>query len=259
MKKGGTLKHYFKNRCNYIEEWLFPVKCPVCSGILLPREALVHKECEERFSAIREPLCKRCGRPLSEETAEYCERCRKDKENRKDSELWDSGRCAFSYQGEVASAVLKIKQYGTKETIAFFARRMVEFHMGYLLHLHPDCIVPVPLHPFKKRQRGFNQAELLAEAVSEEFMAYHLPVQPLLKKTVRTAEQKTLSGAERKRNLAHAFQFEEVCTKQLPSAVLLVDDVFTTGSTLAACAAVLKKQGVRQVGFLCACLSEGEL
>lgn len=131
--------------------------------------------------------------------------------------------------------------------------------MSYLLHLHPDCIVPVPLHPFKKRQRGFNQAELLAEAVSEAFPTYELPVRSLLKKTIRTAEQKTLSGAERKRNLAHAFRLEEACMDQLPSVVLLIDDVFTTGSTLAACAAVLKKQGVKQVGFLCACLSEGEL
>lgn len=238
---------------------MFPAKCPVCSGVLLPREALVHKECEKSLAAIEEPLCKRCGRPLSEETAEYCGSCRKDRENGKKSELWDSGRCAFSYQGEMASAVLRMKQYGTKETIAFFAHWMVGLHMSYLLHLHPDCIIPVPLHPFKKRQRGFNQAELLAEAVSKEFQAYHLPVQPLLKKTVRTAEQKTLSGAERKRNLAHAFRLEEADMAQLPSVVLLIDDVFTTGSTLAACAAVLKEQGVKQVGFLCACLSEGEL
>lgn len=219
----------------------------------------MHKECEEKLSAIREPLCSRCGRPLLEETAEYCEGCRKDRDNRKDSRLWDSGRCAFSYQKETALAVLRMKQYGTKETIAFFARRMAESHMGYLLQLHPDCIVPVPLHPLKKRQRGFNQAELLAEAVSKEFTAYHLPVRHLLKKTVRTAEQKALSGAERKRNLAHAFRFEETCAGQLPSTVLLIDDVFTTGSTLAACAAVLKEQGVKQVGFLCACLSEGGL
>lgn len=238
---------------------MFPAKCPVCSGVLLPREALVHKECKKNLAIIEEPLCKRCGRPLSEDTAEYCESCRKDRENRKKSELWDSGRCAFSYQGEMASAVLRMKQYGTKETVAFFAHWMVGLHMSYLLHLHPDCIVPVPLHPFKKRQRGFNQAELLAEAVSEAFLAYELPVRPLLKKTIRTAEQKTLSGAERKRNLAHAFQLEEACMDRLPSVVLLIDDVFTTGSTLAACAAVLKKQGAEQVGFLCACLSEGEL
>ncbi len=217
---------------------------------------LVHKECEKNLAVIEEPFCKRCGKPLLEETEEYCESCRED---RKKSELWDSGRCAFSYQGEIASAVLRMKQYGTKETIAFFAHQMVGLHMSYLLHLHPDCIVPVPLHPFKKRQRGFNQAELLAEAVSEAFPVYELPVRSLLKKTIRTAEQKTLSGAERKRNLAHAFRLEEACMDQLPSVVLLIDDVFTTGSTLAACAAVLKKQGVKQVGFLCACLSEGEL
>ena len=240
-------------------EWLFPVKCPVCSKVVLPREALIHQECKERLAVIKEPLCKRCGRPLFEETSDYCENCKSDREIRNPQKTWDSGRCAFSYQGEAALAVRNIKQYGTRETIAFFARQMTELHAAYLLHLNPDCIVPVPLHPFKKRQRGFNQAELLAEAVSEVFPQHHPPVLPLLKKTAKTAEQKLLSGAERKRNLAHAFCLEEAYLKQLPQVVLLIDDVFTTGSTLEACASVLKAHGVKQVAFLCACLSGGEL
>lgn len=258
MKRGGILKHYFKQRNNYMMEWLFPAKCPVCSGVLLPKDALLHKECKERLPVIREPLCKRCGRPVCEE-AEYCEDCKRDRENGRSQGTWDLGRCALSYQGEAASAVWNLKQYGTKETVAFFARQMTELHAAYLQHLAPDCIVPVPLHPFKKRQRGFNQAELLAEAVSGEFPLRTPPVLPLLKKTIRTADQKSLSGAERKRNLAHAFCLEEAYLGQLPSVVLLIDDVFTTGSTLAACAAVLKAHGIQKVGFLCACLSEGKL
>ena len=238
-------------------DWLFPVKCPVCSGVVLPRKTLIHKECMEQLPFLTEPLCNRCGRPLCEDTAEYCEACEKEMQKGKRSVPWDSGRYVFFYRGEVIPALRKLKNEGTKEVVTFFGHQMAERHAVYLSHLNPECLVPVPMYPFKKRQRGFNQAELLATAVSEEFPERKVPVVPLLKKAKKTVDQKSLSGAERKRNLAHAFCFEKAYRERVPHTVLLIDDVFTTGSTIAACATVLKEQGVKQIGFLCACLSEG--
>ena len=118
----------------------------------------------------------------------------------------------------------------------------------------PECIVPVPLHPIKKRMRGFNQTELLADALSRET---NLPVRKLLKKIKHTKEQKSLSKYQRMRNVADAFEVdEEALNGKIPETVLLLDDVNTTGSTLTACAKALRARGVKRVTFLSVCVAE---
>lgn len=236
-------------------QWLFPAKCPVCGGVLLPREALVHTKCMKRLKFIKEPVCMRCGRPV-EETAEYCVECETLISKQGKLIGWDSGRCVFPYHGAVKDALWNLKNKGTREAVRFFGTQMAECQKAYLDGLNPDCIVPVPLHLKKQRQRGFNQAELLAEVLAVQ---RGITLLPLLIKQKQTADQKSLSAEERKRNLRQAFEWNEALSLEgLPETVLLVDDVFTTGSTLTACASVLKQHGVQKVGFLCVCLSEGE-
>lgn len=237
-------------------EWLFPAKCPVCGGVLLPREALIHTECRERLDMIEEPVCMRCGRPLQEDTVEYCAECEDFLAEHRKFSTWDSGRCAFYYRGAVKEVLWALKNNGTREAVRLLGKQMAESQKQYLDALRPDCIVPVPLHSLKQRQRGFNQAELLAEAVAAE---RNIPVLSLLIKTKRTADQKSLAKEERKRNLRQVFAWnDETQMAELPKSVLIVDDVFTTGSTIAACAQVLKEHGVQKAGFLCACLGSGE-
>ncbi|RMF08051.1 MAG: ComF family protein [Candidatus Neomarinimicrobiota bacterium] len=108
-----------------------------------------------------------------------------------------------------------------------------------------DQIVPVPLHPTKQRDRGYNQSDWIARGVSE---ATGIPVnRSLLRRTKFTRSQTTLNAAERKRNMENAFT---VHGKTLPEHVLIVDDVITTGSTVSSLACVLKQNGVRSVSVL---------
>ena len=106
-----------------------------------------------------------------------------------------------------------------------------------------DVIVPVPLHPTRQRERGFNQASLLAELLSPEIS---VPSKPLLERIRHTTTQTALDRAERMKNLHNAFRLRKrVNVRDL--RVLLVDDVLTTGSTLSECARVLKRAGAISV------------
>lgn len=111
-------------------------------------------------------------------------------------------------------------------------------------YLHPDLVVPVPLHPGKLRQRGFNQAVLLAEALYLENR--ELVNHAVLERVRKTAPQTGLSGKERRRNLKNAFQINK--PEQVKNrTIVLVDDVFTTGTTVNECARILKKAGAKKV------------
>ena len=108
-----------------------------------------------------------------------------------------------------------------------------------------DLVVPVPLHPRREFQRGFNQAQDLASHLG-------LPVVPLLKRVVHTRSQIELPKDQRRANVKGAFALVPGYALQVPGVVVLVDDVSTTGSTLDACARVLKSAGVKEVRALTA-------
>jgi ComF family protein len=229
--------------------WLYPERCPVCFRPVLPKGADVHPECKEKLQLIQGPVCFKCGMPLPSEEEEYCAVCTSEPDRG-----WDRGRSLFLYQGGMGNTLRLVKKEGTVEFVRFFAKQMKESKMAFIQGMAPECIVPVPLHPSRQRSRGFNQAQLLAEALGEET---GLPVRLLLLKQKRTKDQKSLSRNQRKKNMEDAFSVnEDEMNQGVPESVLLLDDVSTTGSTLTACAHVLKMHGVRRVAFLSVCVAE---
>ena len=106
-----------------------------------------------------------------------------------------------------------------------------------------DIIVPVPLHPTRQRERGFNQASLLAELLTAQIS---IPCKPVLKRIRYTTTQTALDRAERMENLHNAFRLRKNADVR-GLHVLLIDDVLTTGSTLSECARVLKRAGAISV------------
>jgi ComF family protein len=106
-----------------------------------------------------------------------------------------------------------------------------------------DILVPVPLHPARERERGFNQAQLLAELFSARVS---VPVRPALERIRYTTTQTAFDRAERMENLRDAFRLRKKAHVQ-DLRVLLIDDILTTGSTLSECARVLKKAGAISV------------
>jgi ComF family protein len=187
--------------------------------------------------------------PLASEEEEYCSVCIREPDRG-----WDSGRSLFPYHGVMGRALQLVKKEGTREFICFFAKQIKESQMAFIQQVAPECIVPVPLHSSKLRRRGFNQAELLAEALGKET---GLPVRKLLLKKKKTKDQKSLSRNQRRKNVKDAFLVdEEEMGLKVPATVLLLDDVCTTGSTLTACAYALKEHGVERVSYISICVAE---
>lgn len=143
----------------------------------------------------------------------------------------------LQYNEDIAAAIMRYKKHEITEYAPFFTQ-----FLSVPKEWHADILVPVPMHPIKKRIRGFNHGELLCAYLSH---ATGVPFSTkLLHKIKFTAEQKTLSAAERHKNLKDSF-YADPLVKGL--SVVIVDDVFTTGSTVYECAKTLKEAGAARV------------
>lgn len=144
------------------------------------------------------------------------------------------------FAGWLRGAVIQCKYHGEWARVSQLAALLGEVCQT----LGPcDALVPVPLHSSRVRQRGFNQSLLLARGVAD---LHHIPVEACLVRTRRTDSQAQLTAEERRRNVTGAMALapEGTITDR---RFVLIDDVITTGSTLAACAAVLEQAGARSV------------
>ena len=221
---------------------LYPWHCPVCGEILKDRRALLCPVCREHLRPVASPRCFLCGRPVAEE-AEYCPDCLKHRH------YFDAGRGIFLYDSIMRKSLLAYKNAGHRQYAGFYAHAMATYAGRQILAWKPDMIVAVPIHPSRMRERGFNQAELIAKDLAS---ATGIPFEPgLVIKRMRTKAQKTLSAGERRRNLADSL----AVTSSLKGLnILVIDDIYTTGSTVDAMARCLKRAGALHVYFLTVCI-----
>ena len=199
----------------------------------------------------RRARCIGCGSIFGQERDDLCEACRKKLELSRvgvfqtpaDLRL-SAAICVYSYAGVGGSLVRALKYNSTK----ILARQMGEEIAQACLKNLPDrmdYICFVPMQPDRERRRGFNQGELIARAAAESL---GVSCEPLLLRLHRTRRQVTLSDAQRRNNLKDAFGVKDGYDLRGKS-VLLIDDVFTTGSTAKYCAKALRMAGAKQIYF----------
>ena len=226
---------------------LFPRRCPVCGEIVKPAGGLICPPCFQKLSFVIGPVCKKCGKEIMDETMEFCEDCMAHRH------AFESGVALVNYDETARKSMVQIKYNNKREYLDFYGAALAVRYEKVIRRMHADVIIPVPVHRSRRRKRGFNQAEILAEILGERL---EIPVETdWLRRNRRTMPQKELSPAERLKNLAGAFYAE-----RLPDGVqrvLLVDDIYTTGSTLEACAQVLRKAGAESVYFAVICMTGG--
>ena len=188
-----------------------------------------------------------CGRPLRSETEEFCHDCRKKRSYIR------QGRSVWLHCGPVQGAVYRFKYQNKRSYGQVFAAEMERCCGGQMRRWEIDEIMPVPLHPSRKRMRGYNQAEILAAELS---IRTGIPLRNnALFRIKKTVPQKELDDEGRRRNLMGAFG---VSTDWIPCRnVLLIDDIYTTGSTVERCAKMLKKAGGQNVYFLTISIGQG--
>ena len=149
--------------------------------------------------------------------------------------------CLWAYDGLMQKIIKKAKYSGQYNLLQFSISNF-QFPINFQCS-NFQAIVPVPLYHDRQLERGFNQAEIIAKEISQ---IYKIPVVNLLTRTKDTGHQTLRNREERLNAVRGAFQISS-CKFQIPQAVLLVDDVLTTGATLSECAKVLKKAGVKKV------------
>ena len=231
----------------FLLDFLFPRRCPVCDGIVLPKGRLVCPDCVKNLSFIKNPVCKKCGKEVLSADIEYCFDCTRHKRS------FENGWALLSYDETARKSMAKIKYQNKREYLDFYGKALCARYGKLILRARPYALVPVPVHPSRKRERGFNQAEILAGKVGEEL---DIPVCPeLLVRNKKTMPQKGLDPAGRLKNLQEAF-YGEMLPEQI-RRVVLVDDIYTTGSTVEACTRALKKAGAQAVYCLVICIGHG--
>jgi len=227
----------------YLLDVLYPPRCAAC-GTFVDRHGHLCPGCWAGLRLLAPPLCRACGVPLPQAAGPepLCASCTRD------PPAFHRARAACAYADVARRLVLAFKHGGRTELAPLLAEFCV--WAGGDLLAACDLVVPVPLHRLRLWWRGFNQALLLAAALARR------SGRPLLRDALlrirRTPSQQGLGAAARRRNITPAAFTVHPRRRALLEgrAVLLVDDVLTTGATLEACARTLLRAGANRVDVL---------
>ncbi len=219
---------------------LLPNVCPDCRRRLAAEPGEPCAECLAEWKLLPEPRCPGCGGGL-DNSLKLCGECLQH--GLAGGWPWTVAVAAAPFSGAVRDGVHRFKYQGATELARPFARRMREawerFGDGV-----PDAVVPVPLHWWRELRRGYNQSEILARAVAAP---WGVPVRHLLRRKRWTRQQARLHFQDRQKNMKNVFA---VRGGPVSGHLLLVDDVFTTGATLAAAAGILVEAGAERISVL---------
>ena len=211
------------------------IKCMFCGRET--KEFGICEECIKLLPYVPEPTCLKCGGRKTGE-GDVCIEC-------KDKTLnFERCYCVFEYKDMIQDKIISFKQAGYKyigETFAWLISKKLQE-----VNLDLDLIIPVPISDERRKERGFNQSEVLCQEIDST-----VPIMDnILSRTHDTPHQTGLSKSNRQRNLLGAFKVLDK-SRIKGKTILLVDDIYTTGSTLNECSKTLLKGGAKKVYALC--------
>ncbi len=208
---------------------LFPEKCVYCGEIILSSPIPICKQCSSKMPIIKGIRCKYCSR---EQTQCFC---------KLGDFAFTKNVSVLKYDGAAATIIKRLK-FGKHPQLADFIGKEIAItvHQSYS-DIDFDFVTFVPMNKYKLFKRGFNQAQVIAEKVSKQL---NLPILSTLTKKFSVKEQKYKNKKERLKGVRG--QFKAISTYD-GKTILLIDDVFTTGSTLSECSLMLKRAGALQV------------
>lgn len=224
----------------------FPPNCVHCGGLVEPAETPagfrhVCLPCQAAVPWVRPPHCACCGHPFHGIVGgeRECPRCAGL------APAYGEARTTTLLSGPVRSVVIGLKYHHGLHLLGDCAA-LFRGAPHLLEHVRGACLVPVPLHPRKRRERGYNQSALLAAELAR-VAGGETTVVPLLARRLDTATQTAFDRERRLANLQNAFALAPAAPLRSGVRYVLVDDVFTTGSTVNACARVLRGAGAERV------------
>lgn len=231
---------------NALLDAVYPVRCPICGDIVRRRGRDICPQCEKKLVYVEEPFCLKCGKPLIDER-EYCDDCLAKRH------YYDEGRAVLLYDEHTSKSIYAFKYNSRCEYARFYGRVICERLGRKIKFWNPDVIIPVPIHKSKLKKRGYNQAALIAKELSKSLNILYDDT--ILIRKNSTKVQKNLSAKDREINLKKAFIVRKNSVEL--KSVLVVDDIYTTGSTIDAIAQCLKGAGIGEVYFVTLSIGRG--
>ncbi|MDD5772993.1 MAG: ComF family protein [bacterium] len=218
-------------------DFIWPPKCLICDNSLEDGKKFICDECAKGVNLFSPPFCFHCGKPLfysGDLSERLCAPCKEKKGH------FDRAFIIGSYENSLREAVHQFK-YNKKAALRKYFSVLINDYVEKNNVLDKvDVIVPVPLFLTKKRERGFNQSELLAKEISKK---WSLPVSTKnLYRARHTEPQYNLDYTGREKNIKGAFKLKDKDIIE-GKRVLLIDDVVTTGATINECSRILKNEG----------------
>ena len=223
---------------------LYPQTCYFCGKI---NKTPICDSCKKKIEYVREPRCAKCGKPIRYEEKEFCEDCKKGEF------FFEKGKSIWIHKGPAAWSIYQFKYHNRRIYGKFYASELWRIYGEDIKHWGIECIIPVPLHWRRKRSRGYNQAECIAKELGK--LSGIAVADNAIKRIRYTERQKKLDNKERKRNLEGAFCVSKRWKKV--KNVLLIDDIYTTGSTINEVSRKLKQRGVEKICFLTISVGQG--
>lgn len=251
-----NLKHFFNKNLNKILPAviscgdalltiIFPARCAVCDQVLPFGERDVCRSCKTKIQYLGNRVCFCCGKGVREEE-EYCYDCRKRKHD------FDQGRALFSYEF-IRLSLYRFKYGGRKEYASFYAKSIAVELASQKQIWKPQALIPVPIHAKRYKKRGYNQAEEIAKELGR---LWNLPViTNLVYRTKNTRPMKEIVGTDRQNNLKKAFKLGTNDVKL--NTIIIIDDIYTTGSTIDAVARECRRAGIERIYFITVSIGNG--
>lgn len=218
---------------NKLLDVLFPPKCAFCKEILTEK-APVCRSCMDNLPFITGTICEVCGRPVEEFSHRICTYCRNRRGNFQHSFV------PLIYRGNAKDTILALKKVHPYYAKAF-AYLIADKILTSPYYTEFDLITFVPQSPLSRRRQGYNHSELIAKELSA---LLHIPCKPMLRKTNDGLPQHNLTAYQRRENVKKCYFKTEFKGE---GTVLLVDDIYTTGSTSDYCSKLLLEMGFKKV------------
>lgn len=235
------------NLRNKLINFIYPRTCALCGDVLGDSADYICPVCRPMIEYPSDPVCLRCGSEITDTEQELCADCTRH------TRSFIQGYPAMKYQYPLDESIAAFKYHNQRDHAQFYANEIIKRHGKKLLGLGIDALVPIPIHKRKLQKRGYNQAEILADALAERLA---IPVDTgLLQRVVNTEPQKSLDPEHREQNLKMAFQ----CSKKRVNykKVMLVDDIYTTGATVEACTKILHAAGIPDIYYTSVAIGAG--
>lgn len=225
-----------------MRDLVFPPACLACGG-LCEESPLRHVcvRCVPLIVRVKKPHCSTCGHPffgelVGERMCPHCEGLRP---------VYQAAKTVTLFKGPAREYVLELK-YHHGFYVLEDIRTLIAGNADVVAFLAGAILVPVPLHPRKERERGFNQSQLIAEAF-QQATPEKITIANLLQRRVDTDSQTSFDRRTRQKRMKNAFAARKEASITANQRYVLVDDVFTTGSTLNSCALALAQAGALSI------------